>query len=217
MSRTDQILQALAQAEIAIQNAKQLVGCPPDASQPRQAAPGPQRTPAKAPPPSQAVQKVAAAFQGSAGSADFPALKTDVQFREVWTIQHKDGPFEASKARINFPAHAVPEIGGSVRPRPYFTAGPKLPDSLKPLYAKYATATWGQLFAEALAGDPAGLEFITKDKFWSVSTFENQRYASKVWQQAAALLTLAREAAPEPGTDADAGEGAEDAGDELDF
>src|SRR3990167_8186591 len=215
MGRVEQILQALAQAEVAIQQAKELVGTPrQDASQPRQAAPGPQRTPAKAPPPSQAVQKVAAAFQGSAGSADFPALKTDVQFREVWTIQHKDGPFEASKARINFPAHAVPEIGGSVRPRPYFTQGPKLPDSLKPLYAKYATTTWGQLFAAALAGDPAGLEFITKDKFWSVSTFENQRYASKVWQQAAALLTLADdrlEATPEPGTDA--GEGA----DELEF
>ena len=213
MGRVEQILQALAQAEVAIQQAKELVGTPrQDASQPRQAAPGPQRTPHKAPTPSPAAQRVQTAFQGG---ADFPALKTDVQFREVWTIQHKDGPFEASKARINFPAHAVPEIGGQKNPRPYFTASPTLPDNLKPLYAKYATTTWGQLFAAALAGDPAGLEFITKDKFWSVSTYQNQRYASKVWQQAAALLTLAREAAPEPGTDA--GETPEDVGDGLDF
>src|SRR3990167_4400919 len=215
MGRVEQILQALAQAEVAIQQAKELVGTPrQDASQPRQAAPGPQRTPAKAPPPSPAVQKVAAAFQGSAGSADFPALNTEVQFREGWTIQHKDGPFEASKARVTFPAHAVPEIGGKGNPRPYFTAGPKLPDSLKPLYAKYATATWGQLFTEAVGGEAAGLEFITNDKFWSVSTFEDKRYASKVWQQAAALLTLAREAAPEPGTDASEGV---DGADELEF
>src|SRR3990167_2948629 len=100
MSRVEQILQALAQAEVAIQQAKELVGAPrQDAPHASRSAPGPQRTPAKAPPPSPAAQKVAAAFQGNTWSADFPALETEVQFREVWTIQHKDEPFEASKAR----------------------------------------------------------------------------------------------------------------------
>src|SRR3990167_2718458 len=107
MGRVEQILQALAQAEVAIQQAKELVGTP----------------------------------------------------------KHKDGPFEASKARVTFPARAVPEIGGKVTPRPYFTAGPKLPDSLKPLYAKYARATWGDLFSAAKAGDASALDYITKDRF----------------------------------------------------
>ena len=213
MGRVEQILQALAQAEIAILNAKQLVGCPPDSSQPRQAAPGPQRTPHKAPTPSPAAQRVQAAFRPTAEGADFPAVGTVVPLADAWTIQHKDGPLEVERAKVNFPAHAMPEIGGKANPRPYFTAGPKLPDSLKPLYAKYARATWGDLFSAAKAGDASALDYITKDRFWSVTTFENQRYAAKVWQQAAALLTLAR--MDEPGTDA--GETPEDVGDGLDF
>lgn len=138
----------------------------------------------------------------SGDSAGFPEVGSVIEFSQPVTLTGLKGEHvTVHKVKVNWGANAVPMVGGQRNPRPYFAPKEK-PAWWAEVAAKYGTATWGQLYAEAKGlyqrGEPrndrnCGLMRIYMDKFWGISTpqqgdNQGKHFAAPLWQQAAALL-----------------------------